>query len=498
MKFLVFGCSLFLSGAAAWGQDWVSLDARSRALGGAGVAFADGRGESAYWNPASLAVGAEKPLDFSTGFAFSISAFADAHVTGNVAADVNRIVDAYDFFNFLNVQSNFNATPPTVNATDLQNVLQIVDALSRLNDPGEGVLLHAGGSFNLRVGPFGLFVNAIGNVGAAPVVDLTGVGFSTNSAFFSAVPTATPHTPTSAESNLSLALQTRGGLTPTVADNLAFQAQQGLGDAAISNPAFVNSMVALAQGTGNPTDLYNSPSGVFLRALAQVEAGVSFALPLFPTLLDVGVSFKEIISETSFRFLSYAEQDSGTDIGEAIRDDLLKKNRVRSTNFNMDLGARAMPLEWLTMGLSVRNLIPMNIKYGGPGRMHMDPQVRFGAMASALGFLKLGVDVDVLENESPVLPGYKTRNVGVGLEFDLPVLKIRIGYADNLAFASDHGRLTAGIGFDILGFVLDIGAQMSLNEITVEKAKLDGSESARTFFADRVAAGITLGINLPF
>lgn len=495
MKTLVLGCTLLLSGAAAWGQDWSSLDARSRALGGAGVAFADGRGASMYWNPASLAAGAEKPLDFSTGFAFTINAFVDAHVTGNVAGDVNRVLDQYEFYDFQTIQSNFDAG--TVSSTDLQNAMQIIDSLSRLNEPGKGVLLGVGASFNLRVGPFGLFVNALGNVGANPVVDFTGVGFSTNPAFFGALPAAVPP-PTPAQANLSQTLQNQAGLSATDADNLAYQAQQALGDAAISNPAFVDAMVALAQGTGGATNLYNNPSGVFLRALAQVEAGVSFALPLLPTLLDVGVSFKAIVSETSFRFLSYAEQDSGTDVGEAIRDDLLKKNRVRSTNFNMDFGARVMPLEWLTVGLAVRNLIPMDIKYDGPGKMHMDPQVRLGAMASALGFLKFGVDIDLVENESPVLPGYMTRHLGLGIEFDLPVLKLRFGYAHNLAFASDHGRLTAGIGFDIGGFVIDIGAQASLNEIVYQPAKLDGSDSAQTFMSDWVSAGITMGINLPF
>jgi len=494
MKTLVLGCTLLLSGAAAWGQDWPSLDARTRALGGAGVAFADGRGDSMFWNPATLAVGAEKPLDFSTGFAFSINAFVDAHVTGNVVGDVNHIFDQFEFFNFQQVQADFDAG--TVNAADLQNVMQIIDSLNRLNTPGKGVVVGAGASFNLRVGPFGLFVNALANIGANPVVDFTGVGFSTNTAFFGAVPAATPP-PTPAESNLSLALQNRAGLSATDADNLAFQARSALGNAAISNPSFVNALVALAQGTGGATNLYNSPSGVFLRALAQAEAGISFALPLLPTLLDVGISVKEIISETSFRFLSYAEQDSGTSVGDAIRDDL-KNNRVRSSNFNFDLGARVMPLEWLTVALAARNLVPMDIKYAGPGKMHMDPQVRLGAMASALGFLKFGIDIDLVENESPVLPGYKTRQFGAGLEFDIPVFKIRIGYAENLAFSSDHGRLTAGFGFDIAGFVIDLGAQASLNEVTYQSAKLDGSKSEKTFMSDWVSVGITIGVNLPF
>jgi len=494
MKTLVFGVTLLLSGAAASAQDWAALDARSRALGGAGVAFADGRGDSMYWNPASLAVGAEKPLDFSTGFAFSFNAFVDAHVTGNVLGDVNRIVDQYEFFDFQSIQSSFDTG--TVNTTDLQNVMQIIDSLSRLNDPGKGALVTTGASFNLRVGPFGLFVNALGNVGANPVVDFTGVGFSTDPNFFANITPAPVHVPTPAEAQLI------GRLTPAIpladAQNLAYYAQQSLGDAAISDPNFAKALIALYQGTGTGTNLYNSPSGVFLRALAQAEAGLSFALPLLPTLLDVGVSFKMILSETSFRFLSYAEKDNGTDLGEAIRDDLLKKNRVRSTNFNMDLGARVMPLEWLTVSMAGRNIIPMDIKYDGPGKMHMDPNVRLGAMVSALGFLKLGGDIDLVENESPVLPGYKFRQAGAGLEFDLPVIKLRVGYAQNLASPSDKGRLTAGIGFDIAGFVIDIGAQASLNEVTYQPAKLDGSEDKKTFMSDWVSAGITIGVNLPF
>jgi hypothetical protein len=493
MNALIFTCALAMS-STAWAQDWSTLDARTRSLGGAGVAFADGRGESMYWNPASLAVGAEKPFDFSTGFAFSISAFVEVHATDNVTADVQHIVDQYEFFNFQQIQQDFDNG--TVNAADLQNALKIVDDLHRLNEPGKGVLIGAASSFNLRIGPIGLFVNVLGNVGVSPVVDFAGVGFSTDANFFSNVPPASG-TPTAAQSSLSAQLQARAGLSATDADNLAFHAQQSLGDAAISDPAFVDTMVALAQGTGASTSLYDNPSGVFVRGLAQAEIGISFALPLFPTLLDVGVSFKEIISETSFRFVSYAEQDSGDDFEETIREDL-RDNRVRSTDFNVDLGAKLTPTDWLTVAIAGRNLIPMDIKYKGPGKMHMDPQVRLGAMVSALGFLKLGADIDLLENESPVLPGYKTRQAGVGLEFDLPVFKLRVGYAKNLAFSSDHGRLAAGFGFDLLGFVIDIGAQASLHKIVYQPASEDGTESKESFFSDHVNAGLTIGLNLPF
>jgi hypothetical protein len=305
---------------------------------------------------------------------------------------------------------------------------------------------------------------------------------------------------TPAATNLSLAMQ-GAGLAAGDADKLAFQAQQALGDAAISDPAFVNAMTILAQGTvaGGGT-LYDNRSGVFVRALAQVEAGLSLALPVLPTLLDVGVSFKEVISETTFSYVTYADKDSEDGVGDRIRDDLKDRNRRRTTKFNMDFGVRATPLEWLALGLAARNVIPMDLAYAGPGGpIHVDPQIRAGLMVRPLGFLKLGVDVDLRENESPVLPGYTMRHFGAGVEFDLPVLKLRVGYDENLAFAKDHGRLTAGIGLDFFGyFLLDLGVQGSLVKTQFKAASVDGTDKAETIPTDRVSVGLSLGVNLPF
>src|SRR6185503_3597718 len=157
-------------------------------------------------------------------------------------------------------------------------------------------------------------------------VDFTGVGFSSDpAAFFAQMPA--PGALTAAGNNLSLAMQ-GGGLAPADADKLAFQAQQALGDAAISDPAFINAMTILAQGTtAGGSTLYDNRSGMLVRGLAQVEAGISLALPVLPTLLDVGVSFKEVISETSFTIVTFADKDSEDDLGDRVRDDLTKDNR---------------------------------------------------------------------------------------------------------------------------------------------------------------------------
>ena len=120
-------------------------------------------------------------------------------------------------------------------------------------------------------------------------------------------------------------------------------------------------------------------------------------------------------------------------------------------------------------------------------------------MFQPVGFLKLGVDVDLMENESLVLPGYTIRHFGAGVEFDFPVLKIRLGWDDNIAFKPDHGRLTAGLGLDFFGYlVIDFGVQGSLVTTEYKAARNDGTEGAKSFPSDRVSAGISIGVNLPF
>jgi len=186
-----------------------------------------------------------------------------------------------------------------------------------------------------------------------------------------------------------------------------------------------------------------------------------------------------------------------------VRDDL-RTNRRTTDTVNLDLGLRAMPLEWVAVGLSARNLIPMNIKVGGPdGTIHEDPLLRLGAMARLLGFINVGMDIDLIETESPVLPGYKDQHFGAGVEFDLPrllgvpfMLVPRVGYNDNLAESREKGLLTAGLAIKIYAFSLDLGGSYALDKVEVQAAKLNGS-SAKSF-PERVSAGLTLGVNVPF
>jgi len=176
-----------------------------------------------------------------------------------------------------------------------------------------------------------------------------------------------------------------------------------------------------------------------------------------------------------------------------------------SNNFNFDLGARLMPLDWLTLSLSARNVIPMDIPVGGPGAgtFHQDPIIRFGAMGMALGFIRVGMDIDLLQQSSFAVTGYNVRRFGMGAEFDLPALIgfplmiiPRIGYSDNLAMSNEAGWLTAGLALKIFAFTLDLGAQMALEQAQFKSATSSGG-AAKSYPAGAIV-GLTLAVDIPF
>jgi hypothetical protein len=54
------------------------------------------------------------------------------------------------------------------------------------------------------------------------------------------------------------------------------------------------------------------------------------------------------------------------------------------------------------------------------------------------------------------------------------------------------------MGLDILGFILDIGAQTGISRTVYSPAAVDGSHGDRSVPINRVSVGITLGVNVPF
>lgn len=498
-------------------QDWIPLDARSQGMGNAGVALAEGVG-GLYWNPALAASGAEKIFDFSTGSGFAIHGLGNASLEGGLISDVMRVIDQYSYSEFSELQEEINLG--FHDADTFQEVLHIFSLMLEADRPEKGVLTRPAGGIELRFGPLAVFARILGRGAGDPVVDLSpgsSLAFTSGdlAVFFSGL--GVPGALSPAGSALSAALvgtDARLGLDSdgdgaSDADELAYQAQAALGDARISDPAFIRAYCQAAAatlanaGTGNTSaTLYYNNSGVEVRTLIQFETGLTLGVPLFPTLLEAGLSFKEIITESFSRRLTYWEIDENEDLWKRIKEEY-REQRKRSNDFNLDLGLLFRPASWMRVGIAARNLIPMKVEVAGWGEdLSLRPQIRAGMSIRLLDLINVGADLDLTENREGLLPGLVQRHFGGGIEFDLPVLKLRGGYTDNLASSTGRGTLTAGLGIRIGGFALDLSAQAGLQERIVRPlAPADDGDKwsfLRRALPERALVGISLGFDSGF
>lgn len=492
--------------APAWGQDWIPLDARSRAVGGAGVAFSEGPA-AAYWNPARLTSGAEMPFDFATGYGFDLSVGADAGLEGQIAADLVHVIDLHDSLDVTALRDRVNAGTHT--AADIQDAVELLSAVLALDDPGKGVLLNAASGFDLKIGPFGLFGRALGTVAADPFFDIvasnsTALTTGSLASFFQPLGGGTL---SAAADALRVQLESCGlsganfdsdGDGVGDAAELAFQAQTAIGIAGISDPQFIQYMCQIVQTTLNPvpgtTTFAFDGSGLELRGIAQFETGISFGLPIYPALLSVGIALKEIVTETFYARIKLSDTEGDKDVMDVIEDAF--DARTRDNDFNVDLGAELTPLPGLRLGLSGRNLLPMKFDFaGGGGEVKMRPQVRFGAAYTMLGFITVGADYDVTENKSDLLKGYTSQMIGGGVEFDLTVIELRAGIMKNVGDSGGGEVVTAGVGLDLYFLRLDVAGQMGLDEFTIPPTD-PGDDPLDV--PDRASVSVTLGVKVGF
>lgn len=499
-------------------QELQPYDAASRGLGNAGAA--DGGDLQTFsFNPAELARGSKAPLEFvNAGFGISAYGFSDIGIEGDILGAVDRVTDLYNELGggtgFSAVQSRLNSG--TATAQDLRDAVSLIESIGQLDEDGTGVIGNVGGGIDLRLGSFGIFYRDVTYAGLDPFVNLGGVSALTDDSlavFFGQFAGGAL-----SAAGSSLATRLRNETTLDSLDNdadgtldaneLAFQAQQSIGDAGISDPAFqtnyisvVNATVANA-GTGNSANtLFSNGSGVVFSGIRMRETGISAGFPLhliaFPGVpsLNVGITVKEIIAETFREVVTLQNLQDGKDtLGDLI--DNRNENTERSNKINFDLGLSVSPLPDVTFGLTAKNLIPMDFDVKGTSEdFEVDPQLRLGVSANPFGILKIALDLDLLESEFDGLEGFESRIFAGGLELNLLPVKIRAGIFDNLASAESGIVYSGGLGLSLLGLALDVNGQISGSKVDVETGS---SLTDSVSLPERVSLAVTLGFNVRF
>jgi len=276
---------------------------------------------------------------------------------------------------------------------------------------------------------------------------------------------------------LAVGVFTNGNLTATVRGELDNSDRRLLDRIASANSA--NDIDTILN---DPTEVQRDEDGniVFnsrgkILASAVIEAGVSFASTFQLNngdALQVGVSPKYV----ELRTFQYTETVSGFEDDEFDGD----QYQTDKSGFNLDIGAAyafGENREWNT-GVVVKNLIPMELdsaqsrpELGEQKRtLELNPMVT-AAIAHKSDYHVVTAELDLTKKKAF---GFEddTQWLAVGAEFDAwRYAQLRAGIRHNLASNSDNDgieedtQFTAGLGLNVLGARLDIGALYSSADV---------------------------------
>jgi len=463
---------------SARAEPWVLLGARYQGMGGAGVATVNDSTAS-YWNPGAL--GFDELYDVRIPFS------AQASIEGGV---VETMDDIFDLADRTEDALDRIEDGDFLTDEDVEDMMGIVDLFGELDTSGEGFLV--GGDLSLigRLNRIAVGQLFIASSAVAPIKDDINLSLSSDPSgparVFDAVQGGADHSTGSAlqfsqSSSQSLAdsiAATAPNFSQNQAEELVYNAEGGGVDTSDEDSREIIQQTAVATGTPGVGDISLNETGAAIKGIITSETGISYGYPFeLPYLgpIAVGGNAKIIVGTTFATFIAYNEVDS---VGDVISDLFGAPNSKTSTRFGLDLGVMSRPKDWLRLGLVARNVNSPSFKLEGPGDYKLDPQVRAGIALLPLPRWVIALDVDLTENDTQAIPGFKSRQIGIGTEYVIPVWKVafalRMGGWSNLAGdVNDDFAWTGGLGFRAGRFEANVAAGASLKTKEIENSGRD-------------------------
>jgi hypothetical protein len=231
--------------------------------------------------------------------------------------------------------------------------------------------------------------------------------------------------------------------------------------------AFVSVPVQATQpgGPGTPISLAGQMA---LLGFEARQVAFSYAYAFSDKTFSIGVTGKIIQGAT---YNGSTTLTGGTDV--SITDNFGKA--AISTAFGIDVGAIYRPSSWLRFGLVAKDLNQPTFDAPGGGELKLSPQVRGGVAVNPYSSLTLTADVDATSNKTFV-PGIKSQVLSLGVEQTIfsEFMSFRLGAFKNMKDAGTPFTPTAGLGFRLYAFRLDVGGGYDFRE---EGALVSGSAS---------------------
>jgi len=484
----------FLAVTSSSAQSFKILGTRSLGMGGAGVALAQGE-VSQYWNPAGLALrkGMEVEIPFGIGAELTQDLLKEANDLAHLAPKISAI------------QNKTIANTDALTLAQYQDFLNALVQINELNKEGLGVLVELQGGANIRIGPFAVSYNNFTEVGADPFVDTVNMGLSGGSfgtglnAVFNdgSINGSNPGVNPTDQANLAAVITDMNsklglnlpGSASNIANELIFNASTAgggtLSSAEISQAVskiqeLYNQAITFLPGGVNPFAANQTNLTLRGASVGEVAIGAGrsfFQENAFLKRFSVGANVKILRGEVGYAKLNILEKS--VQVKDLYKD--FTNNLKTSIAFGVDLGilydmqdTRAH-CRW---GVVARNVNrpefdqPQAGKDAGLRDYSLDPQVRAGGAWRPLNWMTVVADVD-LTNNSTSLPGYKSRQVGGGLEINVfnrswLNLALRGGLLKNIAEKESSLAYTAGLGLNLLHVCFDVGAALSSKSVKID------------------------------
>jgi hypothetical protein len=519
MKKIIFVFTALLFGVSfVFAQSWQMVGPRAMGMGGAGVATAYGP-DAQYWNPAGLAQ--DEDVN-ETGFL--INAGISLETTKNILEGVSNLTDMSDKYkNLQHDIDNGNA----VSAENISTIFKGLNDVSKMIGKDMGALINVDGGVGFKIKNFSVSARALSTGAILPVVDTKNIKFYDGGTGLTLGAITTPGDAT----NISTAQKLADAITAAgIYDSLKIL----LNDTSSSNSLeLANAIINAASGSATPEQIAsavdtaianmggaaeiinmaasadgsykNNETLAMADAAAFGEVSLGYGMKVHQGV-KVGANFKVISGYTAQNGVMIMEDD------QKIEDilDKTKDNKKNTTNIAIDLGALVNFSELLQkdivlnpqFGLTARNINGPkfdrpDIPAGTPAaiaanwntdKYQLKPQLRAGAAINPAKWMTLAVDLDITENDT-MIKAIQSRQLALGAEFNLVNkpkfnLPLRIGYNKNLAESNMAPVYTAGIGFNMVHFYLELAGAMS-----TKSAKIDGNDIPTS-----AAASLTLGL----
>ncbi len=184
------------------------------------------------------------------------------------------------------------------------------------------------------------------------------------------------------------------------------------------------------------------------------EIGLSLARDI--GRFSVGVTPKVMGVKTYFGQPRLADNQNLTDILDSVTNEGEKDH---GNSVNLDLGLVYRLSEHWQLGLVHRNAKSEEyLASDGVTRIKIEPQTRAGIAYNGDVFT-VGMDYDVVKNDPLTPRGQQSQMLALGGEANVfKTLKLRIGYAKNMADSSDLDLYSAGLGVNVFGVHVDVAA----------------------------------------